>query len=354
MKPGVLVGVLFLLGCTLCLGSSLFGDLRGDGPDLHSVQWQAMSAADKDATIWSYLSGDTTPGDWYSYIQIGEIFVESASTTFEYVGDDMPKQGPFDLVTRKKLIHTVGPIAKVEFVSNGNHPYTGLFTGASYGYMRFSPAKKPDPTAEKGLTCGLSIKWLRDGVPSANAMAMYSLEGQSSFNFFEHDLTNHVPTLGPNAPIALKLLAKKFATASAWPSMVGIADWARFTQDGKLVENVVSPYRLIYHPTTQVHKMFPSKTDQTLGEQLAVLQPGTTIYEVFAVDKPYGTPVSIGVVNLKTSPTSSYFGDRALFFEHSVMEYDFSFHNEWIAGAKQELEEQSQKDYWVYPDLPWN
>jgi hypothetical protein len=313
-----------------------------------------LSAYAKDAAIWTYLTSDTTPGDWYSQLQIAEIFVESASTTFEYVGDDMPKQGPFNLETRKKLIHTVGPIAKVEFVSTGNHPYTGLFTGASYGYLRFSLAVKPDPTAERGFTPGIGIKWLRDGLPSTNAMAMYSLLGQKSFNFFEHDLTNHVPDLGPGASLPQKLLEKKFATASAWPTMVGIAEWARFTQDGKPVANVNAPYRLVFHPTTAIHYQFPNQTSLTLGQQLSVLKKGTTVYELYAVDRPFGTPVKIGVVNLKTSPTSSHFGDRGLFFEHSPMEYDLSFHPEWIAGAAQEIAEQSQKDNWVFPDLPWH
>jgi len=76
------------------------------------------------------------------------------------------------------------------------------------------------------VTPGISIKFLRDSVPSANIFAMYSLEGQTSFNLFEHDLTNHVPNLGSNAPLILKALKAKFMQASNYPTLIGLADMA--------------------------------------------------------------------------------------------------------------------------------
>jgi len=82
------------------------------------------------------------------------------------------------------------------------------------------------------VTPGLTLKFMRDGVKSANIFAMISLEGQSSFNLFEHDLTNHVPNIGPNAIFALKALAAKFKTASNWPTMIGLKDCADFDQSG--------------------------------------------------------------------------------------------------------------------------
>lgn len=43
--------------------------------------------------------------------------------------------------------------------------------------------------------------------------------GQSSFNFFEHDLTSHPPELGVNASYFVRKVRDVFATASAFPSM---------------------------------------------------------------------------------------------------------------------------------------
>jgi hypothetical protein len=39
------------------------------------------------------------------------------------------------------------------------------------------------------------MKFIRDKVESGNVFAMYSLKGQSSFNMFENDFTNHVPMI---------------------------------------------------------------------------------------------------------------------------------------------------------------
>ncbi len=69
------------------------------------------------------------------------------------------------------------------------------------------------------MFAGISLKFFRDGIKSSNFMAMYSLEGQQSFNFFAHDLTNHVPELGPSAPFKLKQLRNSFKAASDWPTM---------------------------------------------------------------------------------------------------------------------------------------
>jgi hypothetical protein len=42
---------------------------------------------------------------------------------------------------RPKVIHTVGLVAEVEFVSTGDHPYTGVFKGCSNAILRISLAK---------------------------------------------------------------------------------------------------------------------------------------------------------------------------------------------------------------------
>lgn len=65
-------------------------------------------------------------------------------------------------------------------------------------------------------------------MPSANYVAMYALDGQKSFNMFEHDFTNHVPDLGPGAETPLKMLKKAFEYASKWPSLVGLRDTGSF------------------------------------------------------------------------------------------------------------------------------
>jgi len=48
--------------------------------------------------------------------------------SFETEGDELGKGILFG--TRGKYIHTVGTIGQAEWVSKGNHSYTGIFEGA--------------------------------------------------------------------------------------------------------------------------------------------------------------------------------------------------------------------------------
>ena len=40
---------------------------------------------------------------------------------------------------------------------------------------------------------GMGLKFLRDGMDSANLLAMFAVEGQESWNFFKNDFSNHIP-----------------------------------------------------------------------------------------------------------------------------------------------------------------
>ena len=69
---------------------------------------------------------------------------------------------------RVKYVHSVGVAGKFKFISNGSHPYTGVFEGADYGILRFSSAFKPSATSP--LSPGLGLKFLRNGVKSADSV----------------------------------------------------------------------------------------------------------------------------------------------------------------------------------------
>ena len=51
---------------------------------------------------------------------------------------------------------------------------------------------EPD-TGTNRTAPGIGLKFLRDGVDSANMMAMFSVEGQESWNFFKNNFSNHIP-----------------------------------------------------------------------------------------------------------------------------------------------------------------
>jgi len=109
-------------------------------------------------------------------IKLPGIFVESMNPTFTAKGDTMPSE-MLGLSTRKKYIHSVAAHGKVRFVSSGNHPFTGIFKGADHGIIRLSSAAEPTADGKQPLAPGMGLKFLRDGVDSANLVSMWSVNG---------------------------------------------------------------------------------------------------------------------------------------------------------------------------------
>merc|ERR1711902_239587 len=79
---------------------------------------------------------------------------------------------------RQKYIHSVGTVGKVEWIDMGGHPYTGIFQGASQGIARLSLAQEPSPPA-LNTAPGMGLKFLRDGVDSANLLPCLTLPARS-------------------------------------------------------------------------------------------------------------------------------------------------------------------------------
>ena len=79
----------------------------------------------------------------------------------------------------------MGAVAKVALKSTGHHPFTGIFIGANNGLLRLSSAVDPG-TDNSELAPGMGLKFLRNGIPSANLVSMYSVNGnpKGDTNFF--------------------------------------------------------------------------------------------------------------------------------------------------------------------------
>ena len=75
---------------------------------------------------------------------------------------------------------------------------------------------------------------------SANLVAMYSVNGQDSWNFFLNDFTNHIPPLG----LDLAALGLKFSEGTDYVQQVGLSDMAAFGEDGTPAETTLMPFML--------------------------------------------------------------------------------------------------------------
>ena len=109
----------------------------------------------------------------------------------------------------------------MEWRAVGGPPYTGVFRGAEHCVIRMSLTTEPDPRVKK-TSPGFGLKCLRDGVDSGNLVAMFSVSGQESWNFFLKNFSNHVS----KPPFSSLPLALKFATATKQIQQVGLSNMA--------------------------------------------------------------------------------------------------------------------------------
>jgi len=224
--------------------------------------------------------------------------------------------------------------------------------------MRFSWAKVPDYNTPYPFQPGAAFKFLRDNEKSGNVMAMASLAGVNSSNFFEFDLTNHVPNLNPPDRGTARLKAA-FDKVSFWPTQMGLSEMASFDDTGRPEPNPKFPYRLIFHAPPDVRAMMkPAKVNDFPFYFMKYMTSGKNrLYDVYAEDAPPAADgtrapaVKIGEIDMVSAPVSSMFSDRDLFFQHTRMEDDYAFRPDWIQNAFIESNWQLKQPYYLYPNL---
>lgn len=288
--------------------------------------YEDLKASEKHKLVLHKLE-DGGSGSYPSTLSVlTGIMGESVRQTFEASSDIFPH---LQTDKRSKWIHSVGLHGAVRFESTNNHSYTGLFQGAEYGIIRFSSAKAPDSS---GVTPGMGVKFFRDGRPSANFVAMYSLDGQpaSDTDFFAHPWTNHIPT---TSNFGLKLIAAKFWQASFCPLQVGLSDLSSDDQGNA----GVFPYMLTFVPLVKSECSY-TDYDKCLSNINRNIQIGKPIFEVQATAEPGADPKKIGLVYATSAFVRSKFGDEELFFKHQHMEDDFNLKPKWLDSIDRKKE----------------
>jgi len=294
--------------------------------EVSSPEYISLPAAQKNEIIWSNVLEDLTPADWFGLLDLPGIFTESMCPTLRAPGDELPwEEGIIQDGTRYKYIHTVGAVGQVEWRNLGGHSFSGIFTGATKGVVRFSLAKEPLPPA-LNTAPGMGLKFLRDGVDSANLVAMYGVDGQDSWNFFKNDFTNHI---GPGS-LALVPLEIKFSEATNYISECGLSNWANYGEDGVIASSLSFPFMLRFRPTGEIS--FPDEYVNDFLVDLTSIPKGSTLYQVWALDVPEelgGTETHIADLVLTSDMTTSNWGDKHLFFRHQDMADDVVLRPEW-------------------------
>mmetsp|Transcript_8980 Transcript_8980/g.15071 ORF Transcript_8980/g.15071 Transcript_8980/m.15071 type:complete len:341 (-) Transcript_8980:42-1064(-) len=283
--------------------------------------FEARSAAEKEEEIMQRIMATKGERGNYSTMwgQLQFLLKDDLRPTVEHYADTVP-------FNREKRIHTVGYVGSICLESDGDHPFTGLFQGAPFGVIRMSSATPQDTS---GMLPGVGVKFFRDGMPSANFVAMYSLDAQPEGNFFEHNFSNHVDD--PNDPVQ-KLLAVQFRKASVPEGMVGLSDIARYNVDGTQAADgqPVYPFELILKPETSLREKFRDRSPEIdLIETFKQIPAGSLLYEMYGRPSPGAEPVFIGQMKTKSDIVDTSFGDLGLFFRHQRMGEDFEGRPDW-------------------------
>jgi hypothetical protein len=238
--------------------------------------------------LWKDINQDHGTGS-YTPLKLTEIFVESMDPTFHTQGDAFPNQKlGFITARREKVIHSIAAHGLVSLNAVAN-PFTGIFKGSTQGIIRMSSSAQPKLNSEQfPLGPGMGIKFLRDGVDSANTVTMYQGKGQyKEWNFFAHTQSNHVFPSGGDFKLKPVLYKSSFYTDYVYQT--GTSDMAKFDAQGNKESNVVFPFRLEFEPNASVKSRFsnsqPADAMNYLND-LKSIPSGSVLYHMYGWTAP--------------------------------------------------------------------
>lgn len=244
--------------------------------------------------------------------------------SYDTVSDSMP-------VDRVKVTHPVGTMTKVEFIAHPESPYTGCFRGAKHGVMRISETVKTTPEKSKTVP-GHGVKFFRDGMYSANWVAMFSFDGHNSYNFFKNRWTSILRE--PNNKCARETIGKKLADVTDHIGGTSVMDVAQFDQYGVAEEYPHWPYQIDIEPYDVYG--WTDEYQNDMQDQLSMIPYNTVYFKIFAYDEPPelgGKDRLIGWLVARSDTISSHWGDQQLFFQHRRMDDDIKVrphYFEWL------------------------
>jgi hypothetical protein len=205
---------------------------------------------------------------------------------------------------RTKAFHRFGTCARVRWIPEPGHGFTGLFETGAVGLARLSMT-----LSQKDFAPAAAIKLLVDGQPSRNVLLDQTPDSQTSRDFFERLPTNVSlwPKLFPlrYAWLFVNYMLGKVAQVMYQP----LFHVASVTADGQPVEAPVAPARLFLEAPGEIH--FQPDTAADFRTLLGRIPEGSVLYRVFAAP-----PVPVGRVVTASRFVASEFGDRVLAMQH--------------------------------------
>ena len=217
-------------------------------------EFRTAAARTKQEALWSFISRrpyDQLPSMHSTNMQLMRKLMSRAFLRRAFVQDDDVRP------PRTKAFHAFGAAAKMRFVADGIHPFTGIFATGGVGFMRASLA-----VGMPNYSPATAFKFLLDGPhPSENMLLHQSLDMQASRDFFERAPTNHTltPTTFPNT-LMLPLLRFWLSRISSPIELQPLDHLAAVTDNGTVVERAIAP-ELVYSLRADEVRNDPASTE---------------------------------------------------------------------------------------------
>ena len=267
------------------------------------------SGRQKQETLWNFISGfpyEQLPSMRTTSFQLIQRLASRAFLRKAFVQDDDVRP------PRTKAFHTHGTVAKIRFVADGKHPFTGIFATGGVGFVRASLA-----VGMPNYSPAASLKFLLDGPhPSENMMLHQSLDTQASRDFFERAPTNQTlaPTTFPNT-LMLPLMRLWLSPISSPIEMQLLDHLAAVTNSGAVVNRACSPELVYLYGADEVRNDPASNED--FRSLLAKIPSGSLLYRMYGKASRTAQQIYIGSVTLESGFVASEFGDCILAFRHA-------------------------------------
>lgn len=271
--------------------------------------FKTARAREKQGILWGFISR-------FPYEQLPSAYVSDFTTISRLMSRPF-LQKAFILdedvrPPRMKAFHSYGTVAKMRFVADGKHPFTGIFASGAAGFVRASLAvgmPKYSPAA--------AFKFLIDGAhPSENLLLHQSLDIQASRDFFERAPTNYtlLPVMFPNT-LMLKFLRFWLSPISKPIEIQRLDHLAEVTCDGTAVQQPFAPELVYFYGAEEVRNDPASQED--FRDIVGAIPPGALLYRVYGKVSRRDKQVYIGSITTESSFVASEFGDRILAFKHA-------------------------------------
>jgi hypothetical protein len=271
--------------------------------------FRTAPARDKQEILWKFISKwpyQQLPSMRTSDAQLIRLLARRALLRPAFVQDDDVRP------PRTKAFHAFGTVAKMRFVADGTHPFTGIFATGAVGFVRASLA-----VGMPNYSPAASLKFLVDGPHASENMLLHqSLDRQASRDFFERAPTNHTiaPTTFPNTLMAplLRFWLSPISNPIELQRLDHVAD---VRSDGGRVDRACAPELVYLYGADEVHND-PASLDD-FRSILADIPSGSLLYRMYGKADRNTKQVYIGAVTLESGFVASEFGDRILAFRHA-------------------------------------